>query len=380
MRAQLTRVLLVLVCLTVGLAGLSSSAAASDKKSKKHHKHHKHHTAATPAKAVKTGGAGAPAAAPADDKDDEGDESAESDEKTDDTKAKPKSKAQTSGDKAESSENSDDKKGGGDEDGDSTVVRRKRPGAAPDGDAPIALELSVGPRALHRTFDFNDPLSNHVAGVQQPYAYKLNLAPAPFVDVAFYPAAFATRGLAASFGIVASYEKLVGTKTTDAHGASFDTLGQQFEVGLRGRLPVGEHEVGLTASYGKHTFHATQTDPGPTTGAVPNVDYTFAGIGADVRLRLSPIEIGAHVGTRLVFDTGALGQLWFSTTKTSSIDAGVSLAYKLTPLFSVVGGVDFLRYAFNFNPITSMSTVVAGGAVDQYISGFLALRVTLPGS
>jgi hypothetical protein len=30
--------------------------------------------------------------------------------------------------------------------------------------------------------------------------------------------------------------------------------------------------------------------------------------------------------------------------------------------------------------VTSTSPVVAGGAVDQYISGFLALRVTLSGS
>ena len=383
MRAQLTRVLLVLACLAFGLAGVSPSAAAAAKK-KKHHKTH-HHKSAKPAAAVKAGGA--PAAAPAEeDDDDEGDESAEGDDKEDDAKAKPKSKAQTSGDKADKGsdderEASGDKGDKGDDEGESTTVRRKRPVMEAAGGAPVALELAVGPRALHRTFDFNDPLSDHQAGIPKPYAYKLNLAPAPFVDLALYPAAFATRGLAASFGIVARYEKLVATKTTDANGASFDTLGQQIEVGLRGRLPLGEHEVGLTVSGGKHTFHVTQSDPGPAAGSnVPNVDYTFAGIDADARLRLSPLELGAHVGTRLVFDTGSLGKTWFSTTKTTSIEAGVSVAYKLTPMFSVVAGADFLRYAFDFNPITAVSTVVAGGAVDQYISGFVALRVSLSGS
>ena len=48
-------------------------------------------------------------------------------------------------------------------------------------------------------------------------------------------------------------------------------------------------------------------------------------------------------------------------------------------MFSIVAGVDFLRYAFNFNPVPTTNAVVAGGAVDQYISGYLALRVSISG-
>jgi hypothetical protein len=393
MRAAPTRILLVFVCLVFGLGLLvtSSPAGAADKKkawaSKKHKK--AHHKASKPA--AKAAGSTAGAAAAEEDDEDEGDEAPQgAAAKDDDAKPKPKPKA-ASNDKAASKDESSDEgereaskeKGDDDDDDDgggSTVVRRKakRPVMEGGGAAPIALELEAGPRLVHRTFDFNDPLSNHVPTAAKPYAYKLGAAPAPFVDLGLYPAAFATRGIAASFGIVASYEKLVGTKTTDAMGASIDTLAQQFEVGLRGRLPLADHEVGVRATYGKQTFHVSQTDPGPGGGSVPNVDYTFAGFGADARLRFSPIEIGAHVGTRAVLDTGSLNKNWFSTVKTTTIGGGLSVAYRLTPMFDVVGGVDFMRYAFDFNPIT-MTTLVAGGAVDQYISGFLALRVSLSG-
>jgi hypothetical protein len=386
MRAELTRVLVFLVCVVFGVGGVSSRAAAADTKkkswpSKKHHK--THHKASKPAKA-----AGAKAsAAPAEDADeDEGDDSAEDDQKDqkdDAAKAKTKTKAKPSGEEG-AREASDDK--GKDDDGegegDAGVVRRKagRSTADEGGAAPVAFEIAAGSRAVHRTFDFNDPLSNYNQAVAKPYSYTLPAGPVPFVELGLYPAAFATRGFAANIGLVARYEKLMGTKTAAADGSTFSTLGQQLEVGARGRLPLGAHEVGLSATYGKQAFHVSATDPGPGAGStLPNVDYTFAGVGADARLRLAPLELGAHVGTRFVFDTGSLGKNWFPTTKTTSIEAGVSVGYQLSSLFAVIAGADFLRYAFDFNPIPPTNPLIAGGAVDQYISGFLALRVSISG-
>jgi hypothetical protein len=388
MRAALTRVLLVVfLSFTFGAVAVSSPATAATKKKKKK-KAHK----ATPAPA----GAAAPAQ---DDDDDDKDDAAStaanapkaskpSQDDSDDAKPKPKAKAQASEDKDddddhEASDEKKKKKGDDDDDeGGSTVVRHKakKPTLEGEGAPLVALEVTAGPRAVHRSFDFNDPLADHQPGAPRPYGYKLAVAPAPFVDLGFYPGAFATRGLGASLGIVARYERLVGTQTQNPNGSTFDTVAQQYEVGVRGRLPLAEHEVGLTASYGKQTFHVAATDPGPALGStVPNVDYTFAGVDLDGRLRLAPIELGAHVGTRFVMKTGDLASVWFSTTKTTSIDAGVSIAFKLTPMFSIVGGADIMRYAFDFNPVNSSNYIVAGGAVDQYISGFLALRVSLDG-
>ncbi|HVU51006.1 MAG TPA: hypothetical protein VHL80_09995 [Polyangia bacterium] len=392
MRAAVTRILLVFgLVLAFGVVAVSSPAAAADKSwPSKKKKHKKSHKASKPAKPAGTG------AAPAqdDEEEDDADDNAATAAKAggndgEDAKPKPKAKAQAAddkaGDKDDEREASDEKKKDDDDDdeGGSTVVRHKakQPVMEGEGGAPVALEVMAGPRAVHRTFDFNDPLADHNSMAARPYGYKLQLAPAPFVDLGFYPGAFASRGAAASFGLIARYEKIVGTQTQNVDGSTFDTLAQQFEVGVRGRMPLGENEVGVTASYGKHTFHVAEKDPGPALGStVPNVDYTFAGLDLDGRLRLSPIELGAHVGTRFVMKTGDLASVWFSTTKTTSIDAGLSVAYRLTPLFSLVGGVDLLRYAFDFNPVNAGNYIVAGGAVDQYISGFVALRVSLDGS
>jgi hypothetical protein len=122
-------------------------------------------------------------------------------------------------------------------------------------------------------------------------------------------------------------------------------------------------------------------DAGPmATGAIPNVAYKFAGFTADARFHFAEvIELGLHVGTRLVLDTGALGK-WFPKTKTNSINAGLQLGYQVTPLIGVVAGADLVRYGFDFNPVPMNNALVAGGAVDQYISGYAALRVTLLGS
>lgn len=382
MRISPARLLLALACLALLLCGVRTESAWAAKKkpakswpSKKKHPHHKKSTPASGGGAAKSS---APGAAPAEDADEEGgDDSAEGDEASNDD-----AKAESPRAKKVAREEGEGDDGDGD---DSTVVRKKARKSDDDDDessegAPVAVELWAGPRAVHRTFDFNDPLASHQQGATNPYAYQLPAGPAPFIQVGLYPAAFATRGFAANIGLVGSFEKLVATKT--GGGTQDSTFGQQFEVGLRGRLPLGAGELGLTGAYGKHSFRLAAVDPGPATSTlVPNVDYTFVRVGVDGRVAISAVELGLHVGTRLVSDTGSLGKVWFPSTKTKSIEAGFSLAYRITPLVGVVGGVDFLRYAFDFNPVptSNPARAVAGGAVDQYISGFLALRLTIAG-
>jgi hypothetical protein len=386
------RWLLILNCLALATVGVSARAVAADSSktwpSKKKKKHHKTHHKASTSTSTSTKAGAAPAEDANGDEeggDEGGDDEADKAEKDEPVKSKPakKEKADKDADKADKSDDDEreasDERGGGDEGGEDLVIHRKaRHVADESGPAPVAFELSVGPRLVHRTFDFNDPLSNHVAGAPKPYSYVLPAGPAPFVDLGFYPAALGVRGPLANFGIVGSYEKLIATKT---QSSTSSTDAQQFEIGVRGRLPLGDHEAGLAASYGKQTFHVTEADLGPQDGGtIPNVDYTFVDLNADGRLHFNPITIGAHLGTRFVTHTGALGKMWYPTVKTTAIEAGLSAAYRLTPLFEIVAGADLMRYAFDFNPVsTATSGFVAGGAVDQYISGYLALRVTFSG-
>jgi hypothetical protein len=369
-----------LACLALVLTGVrteSAWAASKKKHSSKSSKKKKpsHRATPTSGSAKPTGSAPAEEAQEGEGEDDSGDDS--DDKKAEAPKAKKATKENADDAKAEHEASGE----GDDADGDAPVVHKKWKRTADEGGepAPVALELSAGPRAVHRTFDFHSPLSDFYPTLMAPYSYSLPAGPAPFVELGLYPAAFAGRGVLSHLGIIASYEKLIGTKTS-FQGTTNSTSGQQLEVGLRGRLPLGVHEVGLGAAYGKHSFHVTDMDVGPgPTAVVPNVDYTFVRVGADARLRFAALSFGAHVGTRFVSDTGALGKSWFPSTKTTSIEAGVSAGYHLTPVFEVVVGGDFLRYAFDFNPVPLTNPIIAGGAVDQYISGFLALRVSISG-
>jgi hypothetical protein len=311
----------------------------------------------------------------------------EADDDKPEAKAKPASKPASKpkvkmdededGDAKEASKSNDGQEGDGDGDDESeTVVRKKAKHAAEpagEGGGAVAFVLDVGSRGVRRTFDFNDP--RFYGGTVWPGAYRLKAAPVPFIHLGLYPLAFAGPGALANVGIVGRYERMVGVSTKSG-GA---TTGQELDVGLRGRLPLGGGEVGLSATYGQHKFLLQSADLPPSSPnvTVPNVTYTFVRADLDGAVFLGLVTLGGHVGTRFVPKTGALGT-WFGTTKTTTIEAGLSAAFRLTPIIEVVAGADYLRYAFAFNPPQD-NGIIAGGAVDQYISGYLALRVAITG-
>jgi hypothetical protein len=359
-----------------------SSSSSSKKASHKPHK-------SAPASGKSAGSAPAEDAGEDDDSESAEDQPQQKKGNGDEADAPPfkaKKVAKAKDDDDDDSNGSESSGSGDDDSGDGTVIHHKaRKTAAGEGaeGAPLGLQIAVGPRAVHRTWDFHDPLSDFRQDVPAPAAYNLPAGPAPFVDLAVYPAAFAGGGILSNFGLIGRYEKLIGTSSVANKGTPQETTsttsGQQFELGVRGRIPLGAAEVGITGSYGQHVFHVASRDLGPSMGSVlPNVDYTFGAIGADTRIRAGVINIGAHVGTRLMLNTGALQKYWFHTVTTTSIDTGLSLGYPLTPNFEIVGGADLIRYGFAFDPKTNQG-VVAGGAVDQYISGYLALRVSISG-
>jgi hypothetical protein len=393
-----------LACLAFVLVGAPArdASAASKKKPSKSWPSKKHK--ARPA-------SGASKAAPAKEEEEDGEaaqaggQTGGDEEGGDEAEAAPKTKAATKSkvkmDKDEddasddrkgksASSDEDDQEGEGDDEKTPVAHKKARRPVAEKGaeGAVVGLELDLGTRGVSRTFDFYQPLSDFKP-VPAPGSYSLGGAPVPFVHLGLYPVAFADRGFLANIGLIGSYEQLIGTTTTIKNdmapagtpAMSSKSSGHEFEGGVRVRIPLGDGEIGVSGAYGQHSFHVTSADVAPGPGAiVPNVDYTFMRAGLDGRLRLGAISLGAHVGTRFVPKTGPLATLWFNSTKTTSVEAGVSVAYALTPTFSVVGGADFLRYAFDFNPVQKDNPVIAGGAVDQYISGYLALRVSLSGS
>jgi hypothetical protein len=245
------------------------------------------------------------------------------------------------------------------------------------------LELSAGLRAVHRSFAYHDTPSERFPqyGFAPPQTYNLPLGPALFIDGSLFPGAWATRGPGSWFGLTGGFEMNVATKSV--YGVSpnekqLTTRAYQWFAGGKVRIPVAAHEFGVSGGVGSQVFNLLGDEDRPQ---VPDLGYRFYFVRAEGRLRFSSMSLGFHLGTRFVHNTGGL-EHWFDHVKTQNVDVGISAGFALTPSLELVVGLDHVRYAFDFNPLPPAADpstdIVAGGAVDQYTSGWMALRFSLP--
>ncbi len=258
--------------------------------------------------------------------------------------------------------------------------------AAPEGEAGLVpLELTAGLRAVHRSFSYHDTPAQLFPGANYPapQTYTLPLGPAVFIEGSVFPGAWVAKGPAAWFGVTGGYELNFATKSvygTAPNEQKLTTKANQWFAGLKGRIPVAAHEFGFVAGTGAQVFNLLGDESNPQ---VPDVWYKFWLLRAEGRLHFKAASVGFHLGTRLTHDTGGLERDWFpGHVKTQNIELGINAGYVIAPNFEIVGGLDLVRYAFDFNPIDPnadpQTKVIAGGAVDQYTSGWLGVRVSLP--
>lgn len=245
------------------------------------------------------------------------------------------------------------------------------------------LDITAGLRPMHRTFEFNDT----------PYPmlrYELPLGPLLFIDVNWFPGSHFTEGPGEWIGLTAGFEKGFATQSIANEGkpgeVTLKTDQQQFYVGGRFRLPLGAHMAGLTATYGQHKFNLAGddgpcTDPPSTLACpkIPDVNYSYVKVGLDGMFQFGDFMAGARIGKRIVLSPGTIKPLWFPEVKTQSLEAGITVGYRLVSMLDLVAGFDWLRYGFDFNPVPKRTAYVAGGAVDEYLSGYIAFRFHLPG-
>ena len=247
------------------------------------------------------------------------------------------------------------------------------------------FDATAGLRPLHRTFSFHQTIADvrPGQGFGQFLKYELPLGPVLFIDVNWFPASHFTTGPAEYIGLTGGFEKGFATQSVYQEGTANEktlkTNLQQFYAGLRFRLPLGNHMLGATGTFGQHTF-ALEGDA--ERALIPDVKYSYIKAGLDGTLRFGDLSVGARVGKRFVMSTGGLETVWFPQVKTQSLEAGATLGYRLVSMVELVAGFDWLRYAFDFNPVpkrVGYESYVAGGAVDEYLSGYIAVRFHVPG-
>lgn len=285
------------------------------------------------------------------------------------------------------------------------------------------LKVEVGGRARSRSFAYTDPLDGfypELAGVELPAPADIGgleagaryplvdyslVYPGVFVGLELYPLAFGSDGVPAYFGVVANYQKDALSTTTAIGDDVLSTSSFSYFLGGKVRVPLGKHQAAAFGGIGEHRFDVgtenndfvdviTTNAAGMSTTvnrisevSVPSTDYRYIRLGLEGTVNVEPISITAGFGGRLVSATGELqNDNWFPGAKAQGWDAALSAALPIMTLaggpVSLEAGVDYTRYAWTANSIPEDVAVarVAGGGVDNYVSGWLGVSFALPGS
>lgn len=243
-------------------------------------------------------------------------------------------------------------------------------------DSPLAL--SAGLRVFSRDFSYSGA-GNGLRG------YGLGGAPALWLGGEWYPGAHFTTGVAANIGLVASFAQSFGVSSGRDDGGSenYGTSMRTYDVGVRGRIPLGVHEIGVSFRYGGQSFHIDGAlDPSsvaaagaaPARSFVPDVSYGYIRPSIDARLRFGDFGVGASFGYRKVLSFGDLGSsAWFPSVSANAVDLGVSVEYRLLGGLYAVAGGGLEHYSVTMNGSAASAAngrPSASGASDQYLSGY----------
>jgi hypothetical protein len=320
--------------------------------------------------------------------------------------AAPAEEAEAEGE-AEPEPESEPEPGNAEDEGEAPPEEEKSSGGAHDRAGRTPFELVAAVRGYSREFSYTDPvgLRDRTPPPAGPrprnlVPYKLPFGPALKLGARIYPGAFVRDDIASYFGAIADFDFGFATSTNleekQADGTtkvtSLSTSTMAWNAGIRLRLPLGPIELGLNGTYGSHSFILYGDEGGGgLEPLVPDVRYDQIRIGGDIRARVSKLLVGGHIAHRQLLSLHQidLAYVWFPGAKGRGLDFGLELGWELWPFLDVVGGVDVIRYGFDFNgtpvdplpcpPPGCRSPVIAGGATDTYISGWLGAMLTLGG-
>lgn len=228
--------------------------------------------------------------------------------------------------------------------------------------------VSWGFRDLH----YNDSLNDFRKTAPVLPTYALDHGAGAGIEAGVYPFA-SSDSRTVQVGAVLSFRKEALLAQSHVGDQPLDASSSQWQAGLRMQIPVGPHELGLSAGLGAHTFSLSDASRNPRPVPVPNVAWSYGRFGVDGRLNVAPLFVGAEFGYRAPYGSGQIGSYdWFPRLTVSGFDATIFAGAPLSDNVELALGYEIRRYAFAAHPKVGDS-VVAGGAVDLYGSGWLAL-------
>jgi ribosomal protein L12E/L44/L45/RPP1/RPP2 len=242
---------------------------------------------------------------------------------------------------------------------------------------PSPFDVGLSFAGFSRSFEYNDDLS----GLR---SYDLGLGPTVMLKLHWYPVAHFQGGVPANIGIELRGQLAFGIDSA-LDDTSFPTSANAYGVGLRGRLPIGDHELAALIGYASQSFkidtaerNNVEIDPG-----VPSTSYSYLRLGIELRFALGDeFAIGAAAAYLPTFSTGEVEdeQNWFPRAEAAGIEGELSLAYALTRALELTAAFGIQRFGLTFNTKIediTMGRRIAGGALDQYLWATLGMRFQL---
>lgn len=261
----------------------------------------------------------------------------------------------------------------GDDTGDATEDDDPAPAVAGAEQHYTALEIGASFVMVSRTLSYTDDIYGFLRG------YELPLGPGFGLDARWYPGAHFGGAWYAHLGLDVDYAQSLGLESRRSDNVAFPTTFRRWYVGLRGRIPILDHEASLAVGYGSHAFliepSGAATAGRNVSAEVPSVDYQHLRFELETRWVLfKGLWLGAYFSYNYVLDAGGIGEdAWFPYLDVGSLRAGGSLHYTFD--FGLDVGVwgEYWRSWFTLNPDGFNANWIAGGALDQY--GVYGVRI-----
>ena len=246
--------------------------------------------------------------------------------------------------------------------------RDEAPEEAADGDesagegvAPFVF--SAGVAVTNRTLTYTDDL------FAQLRPYTLPAGPFLRLGMEWFPGAHFDSGAFAGFSVGARGEVGLGITSVDGNGTSFPTEVWSIAVDLRYRIPVDPVRLWLEAGYETLTFAMHDADELSPRPQIPNVQYhslrAGAGFRVDVGLGLFLDVFGAYVQPLAAGEI--LSDDWFHRGDVMGFDGAAGFGLRVDDV-EMAARFAMRRFWYSMNSEPGDARV-AGGAVDQYMSG-----------
>jgi hypothetical protein len=232
-----------------------------------------------------------------------------------------------------------------------------------------SLRAYLGVGSPYRSLSYQDPITSTLGD------YRLNGAPVADLYFELHPARFVSDSWPSWLGVEARAQVALASPTLTQSGNQFKSRYDAVQVGMRARIPLGEHHLSVFSGYGLSRFAISASEPG-ITSPTPSVDYRSirSGLGAELALSQA-LRVGLDAAWLNFLSVGEISR-WFPRATAAGLELALSGTYHMTSdVYTRLAAV-YSRAFFDFHAQPG-DKYIAGGALDQSIALALGVGVQL---